>query len=83
MIGYPEAPRAWGFTRGMARTLGVSLTDAVVDGWLSRTELGNLVEACRVCGKTTQCTDFLAHTVEVEALPSFCPNGPALAALRP
>jgi len=30
----------------MARTIGCSLTDAVVDGWLSRDELGALVEVC-------------------------------------
>ncbi len=83
MIGYPEAPRAWGFTRGMARTVGVSLTNAVVDGWLSRNELGNLVEACRICGATGQCTDWLARTVQAEALPTFCPNANALSALRP
>lgn len=83
MIGYTEAPRAWGFTRGMARVLGYSLTDAVMDGWLSRNELGHLVEACRTCGQTKDCTDWLAHTVEAEAVPGFCPNSAALAALKP
>jgi len=83
MIGYPEAPRAWGFTRGMARTVGVSLPDAVVDGWLSRDELGELVERCRTCGSTKACTDWLSHTVATEALPGFCPNAAALVALRP
>lgn len=83
MIGYPQAPRAWGFTRGMARTMGVSLPNAVVEGWLSRDELGGLVETCRVCGKTGACSDWLSHTVEAESLPDFCPNATALAALRP
>lgn len=83
MIGYTEAPRAWGYTRGMARVLGVSLPDAVVDGWLSRQELGVLVEACRACDATQSCTDWLAHTVEAEAVPGFCPNSQALAALKP
>ena len=83
MIGYPEAPRAWGYTRGMARAVGASLTEAVVEGWLSRGELGALVEACRTCGATATCTDWLAHTVESQSLPAFCPNASALAALRP
>lgn len=83
MIGYPEAPRAWGYTRGMARAIGASLTEAVVEGWLSRAELGTLVEACRTCAATGDCTSFLARTVETKALPEFCPNAPALAALRP
>lgn len=82
MIGYPEAPRAWGFTRGMARTLGVSLTEAVFEGWLSRGELGHMVEACRTCGQTGTCTEWLAHTVETDTPPAFCCNAPALGALR-
>ena len=32
MIGYPEAPRAWWLTRGMARISGVNLPRAVVVG---------------------------------------------------
>ncbi|NEY90412.1 DUF6455 family protein [Tabrizicola oligotrophica] len=82
MIGYPEAPRAWGFTRGMARTVGISLTEAVVEGWLSRGELGCMVEACRTCGQTVKCTDWLASTVKAEALPDFCQNAPAIGSLR-
>ena len=83
MIGYPEAPHAWGFTRGMARALGISLPKAVLDGWLSRGELGDLVDACRTCGATCECTNYLAKTVEADALPAFCPNATALAALKP
>lgn len=83
MIGYSDAPRAWGFTRGMARACGYSLTHAVVEGWLSRAELGRLVEACRTCGATADCTRWLAQTVEAGDLPGFCPNRAALAALRP
>jgi len=83
MIGYPEAPRAWGYTRGMARAIGASLTEAVVEGWLSRDELAKLVEACRTCGSTSACTAWLARTVDAQSLPDFCPNATALAALRP
>ena len=36
MIGYPEAPKAWWLTRGMARISGVNLPRAVVEGWLQR-----------------------------------------------
>lgn len=83
MIGYSEAPRAWGYTRGMARVLGLSLTRAVVEGWLTRGELGHLVDACQSCDRTEDCTQWLAHNASAEALPSFCRNGPALAALKP
>ena len=50
MMGYVDAPRAWGYTRGMARVLGVNLTSAVVEGWLSREELADLVVvSCPLC----------------------------------
>jgi hypothetical protein len=42
MIGYPEAPRAWWLTRGMARISGVNLPRAVVEGWLQRDELEDI-----------------------------------------
>ena len=49
MMGYVESPRAWSYARGMARTVGVSLPDAVVEGWLSRGELALIVETDRPC----------------------------------
>lgn len=85
MIGFvdEEGPRAWGFTRGAARVVGVDLTGAVVDGWLRRTELAALVQACQKCAASEPCTDFLAHTVSSETLPGYCPNKAAIEALRP
>ncbi len=83
MIGYAEAPRAWGLTRGMARVAGVNLTDAVVDGWLTRTELAGMVDHCLRCGHVPACTDFLAHQVQAVSLPAFCDNKPGIEALAP
>lgn len=83
MIGFLEAPKAWGFTRGMARVLGYSLTDAVIEGWLSRKELGTLVEACQTCSQTNDCTKWLATTTKSAAGPEFCPNSAALESLMP
>lgn len=81
MADYIEDPRAWSYTRGVAKALGVSLTAAVVDGWLSRQELAGLVATCQKCGKTGDCTGWLAHTPKAEALPGFCPNKGAIEAL--
>lgn len=81
MMGYVESPRAWGYTRGMARVLGLNLTGAVVDGWLTREDLADLVQRCQDCACTADCTGWLARTVSAEAAPAFCPNGPALAQL--
>lgn len=83
MIGYTEAPRAWGMARGMARVVGVNLTDAVVDGWLTRRELAGLVDHCQKCTHVADCTDFLSHSVTVPALPTFCDNKAGIEALAP
>ena len=61
MIGYVEAPMAWGLTRGMGRVLGVNLADAVIEGWLSRAELAVLVGRCQACDKAEDCTRWLAR----------------------
>lgn len=74
MIGYTEAPMAWGLTRGMARVLGVNLPGAIVDGWLSRAELAALVDRCQVCTQQPACTAWLAHAASAPCLPVFCPN---------
>lgn len=82
MIGYVEAPAAWVFTRSMARVLGVDLTGAVVDGWLSRAELGALVATCADCRQTGACSSWLAGRRPGETAPEFCANGAALGVLR-
>ena len=81
MMGYVEAPKAWGLTRGMARAVGVNLTDAVVEGWLSRGELAELVDRCQCCDRSGDCTQWLARHVTAEALPAFCPNKAGIEAL--
>lgn len=81
MMGYVEAPMAWGLTRGMGRAVGVNLTDAVVDGWLTRAELADLVERCQACDRAEDCTRWLGSHVSAEALPAFCPNKAGIEAL--
>lgn len=83
MIGYVEAPRAWSFTRGMARVVGLDLISAVTEGWLTRPELVDLVETCLACDQSAPCTDWLARTLQADELPVFCPNARALQALQP
>jgi hypothetical protein len=83
MMGYVEAPKAWGLTRGMARVLGVNLTDAVVEGWMSRAELAVLVDRCQACDRAQDCTHWLARHVTATELPAYCANKTALEALIP
>lgn len=81
MFGYPEAPLAWWQTRGMARLAGVNLPRAVVDGWLTRAELGDLVARCEGCANRPRCDSWLATPQPQGGLPGFCPNKPAIEAL--
>lgn len=83
MIGYVEAPFAWGLTRGMARVLGLGLTDAVVEGWLGRDELAALVDRCQACNRSGDCTAWLARVVVADRLPDYCANKAQLEALAP
>jgi hypothetical protein len=81
MIGYPEAPRAWWLTRGMARVSGVNLSQAVLDGWLERRELSSLIARCAACGQGNSCDDWLAQSGPARTMPGFCPNKPEIEAL--
>ncbi len=81
MIGYPEAPKAWWLTRGMARISGVNLPRAVVEGWLQRDALEDLVERCAACHRTADCEAWLAASGNARAMPDFCPNKAAIEAL--
>jgi hypothetical protein len=74
MIGYPEAPKAWWLTRGMARVSGVNLQQAVLEGWLRRGELGELIARCAACAQGEACTGWLAQSGPARAMPGFCPN---------
>lgn len=81
MIGYPDFPRAWWLTRGMARISGVNLTRAVVDGWLNREELAEIIGRCDLCTNSDACDRWLAKSGAETAIPDFCPNKSAIEAL--
>lgn len=82
MNGFFTAQGAFGLTRGMARAAGVDLSEAVVEGWLTRTELAELVDRCLSCGCGGECLAFLGRTADARDLPGFCDNKPAIEALR-
>lgn len=76
MNAYPTAPTAWGRTRALARRLDVDLPRAVVEGWLTRRDLDQLVETCAACGKP-------ACRPEAQTdLPGRCATAADLDALR-
>lgn len=81
MIGYVEAPQAWWLTNGMARSVGVNLPRAVIEGWLTRQELGVILARCERCGKSDACIDWLAQAAFHQPLPGFCDNKADIEAL--
>lgn len=83
MPRYVETPRAWALTRGMARTLGFNLVEAVTEGWVSRRDLAAMVDVCALCDRDVPCTSYLAVTTQADRLPDFCPNQQQIAALQP
>ena len=81
MIGYPEAPKAWWLTRGMARISGVNLPQAVVEGWLMRDELEDLIARCAACPHGAECEAWLMQSGAATVMPDFCPNKAGIEAL--
>jgi hypothetical protein len=82
MIGFTEGPQAWGLTQGMARLAGVNLPSAVIEGWLTRTELARLVGRCQTCSQSPRCLRWLA-VAQKPPLPDYCPNKPEIESLAP
>jgi hypothetical protein len=81
MIGYPEAPKAWWLTRGMARIAGVNLPRAVIEGWLQRSELEQLIARCAACNEGGRCESWLTGSATADGMPGFCPNKSGIEAL--
>ena len=77
-----QSPMAFGLTRGMARSVGVDLIEAVTEGWYTRQELSDLVQRCAACGQVTRCSAWLAATPRAASLPPYCANKAEIEALR-
>ncbi len=67
--------RSFWHTVGMAKSLGVSLTDAMADGRLDHGGYSELVSACKACPHPKHCMDFMAEPAAPAAgAPTFCAN---------
>ncbi len=83
MIGYAEAPHPWARAQRMAQANGLNLAGAVVEGWLTRRELGAIVACCQTCRADADCGDWLDDATPISRAPAFCANGAAIASLAP
>ncbi len=60
-------------TRSMARVLGVSLSEAMLDKALSAEDYAAMVTRCRMCPNIAQCQAFLGQKAgAAKAAPDFC-----------
>ena len=83
MYGYIEAPRAFWHAHGMARSCGVRLAGAVVDGVINRNELAQLVDRCQQCSHLADCEQWLSNLHEGQTAPEFCALREPLQQLSP
>ncbi len=73
-------------TRSVGRSIGLSFTRAMDEGRLSPSGYLDLVQACRGCPHVHSCQHWLGRQRQAQGrarAPCFCPNAPALEALRP
>jgi hypothetical protein len=84
MIGYVEAPVAWGLVRGMARRAGLDVPRAVLEGWLTRADLARIVDKCQSGNCSKSCMALLAKpSCSPQSPPAFCAIKAELDALAP
>jgi hypothetical protein len=70
-------------TRGMARRLGINLSDAMREGVLTREDFADMVTRCRACPGTQGCMAFLSEQGgRSNAAPDWCCNARLLNELR-
>ncbi|MDD8022071.1 MAG: DUF6455 family protein [Paracoccaceae bacterium] len=70
-------------TRGMARRMGVNLSEAMHEGALSQADFAGLITRCRNCPGAQGCLAFLSEQPErVETAPDWCENAAILRKLR-
>lgn len=66
-------------TRGMARRMGVNLTEAMHDGALTQADFAAMITSCRGCSGAQGCLAFLSeHPEQVGAAPDWCRIGAVL-----
>ena len=81
-LGAPE--RHFWLTRSMARTIGVSLSEAMAEERLSPQGYAELVTRCRQCPHVEACHQWLgsADAVNADHVPGHCLNATILNRLR-
>lgn len=79
-LGNPD--RHFYMTRGVARVMNISLTEAIAEGRLSADRYAAMITRCRSCALVEACEDWLAHTPRSASPPPGCCHAPLLQSLR-
>ncbi|WP_275806792.1 DUF6455 family protein [Pseudothioclava nitratireducens] len=70
-------------TRGLARRLGVNITESIHHGFLTQADFADLITRCRGCSRAQGCMAFLSENDgPLASAPDWCPNAPILGELR-
>ena len=80
MLGDPN--RHFYMARGVARVMGVNLSDALADGRLSPEAYATMITRCRGCALVEACEDWLSRTPESASPPPGCCLARTLQQLR-
>ena len=69
-------------TQGMARTLGVNLSEEISRGRITRMDLDEMIAICAACPSTNRCLSYMATGGNRGAgPPSYCLNHKRIEAL--
>lgn len=84
MDGLSEIERHFWLTRSVARTVGISLGEAMTTGRLSAKDYSRMVTNCREAGCASRCAEWLGgqRGGQASAPPPFCVHADQLKALR-
>lgn len=81
-IGDTVAERHFWLTQGVARAVGVNLTDAMARGALSRAEFAGMVVRCGACEFSENCVRWMAEgNRQTDVPPAYCLNHERIEAL--
>lgn len=82
-LSVTEAERHYWLTQGMARTVGVNLTEAIAAGRIARSDLAEMVVRCASCEFSEACVRWMADGRHLdENPPAYCLNHETIEALR-
>ncbi|WP_319825649.1 DUF6455 family protein [Thalassovita sp.] len=78
-----DPARHFWLTRSVARSMGISLSEAMGTGRLSPERYARMVTECRKCAFVTECEHWLAHNgASATEAPEDCANAALLNSLR-